>query len=237
MFSTGDGDICRTSLTQHHIQTGAAPPIRQRPRRVPITQQEVVDREIAKMLSHGVIEPSESPWRSPIVLVRKKDGSVRVCVDCRRLNEVMVKDAHPLPCIQDNLDSLAGSQFFSTLDLAAGYWQVEVAEEDRPKTAFSTGRGGLYQFVTMPFGLCNAPSTFERLMEKVLAGLQWQVAVLCLDDVIVFGRLFDEHMQRFCLVLQRLHAANLKLKPQKCSLFRREVEFLGHVVSPEGECN
>ena len=234
VFSTGDGDIGRTNLTQHRIETGTAPPIRQRPRRVPLTQREVADKEVAKMLSQGVIEPSETPWSSPIVLVKKKDGSVRVCIDYRRLNEVTVKDAHPLPRIEDNLDSLAGSQFFSTLDLASGYWQVEVAEEDRPKTAFSTGRGGLYQFVTMPFGLCNAPSTFERLMERILAGLQWQVAVLYLDDVIVFGRSFGEHMQRLCLVLQRLRAANLKLKPKKCRLLQRKVEFLGHVVSPAG---
>lgn len=118
-----------------------------------MSQREVADREVAKMLSQGIIEPSDGPWCFPIVLMKKKDGSVRVCIDYRKLNEVTKKDAHPLPRIDDNLDSLAGSQFFSTLDLACGYWQDEVAKEDSPKTFFSTGRRGLYQFVTMSFGL------------------------------------------------------------------------------------
>ena len=125
VFSTGDGDIGRTDLSQHHIDTGEASPVRQRPRRMPLSQREAADNEVARMLSQGIIEPSESPWCSPIVLVKKKDWSVRLCVDYRKLNEVTVKDAHPLPRIEDNLDWLAGSQFFSTLDLASGYWQVE----------------------------------------------------------------------------------------------------------------
>ncbi|PIK34749.1 hypothetical protein BSL78_28428 [Apostichopus japonicus] len=135
--------------------------------------------------------------------------------------------------IEDSLDSLGGSRWFSTLDLASGYWQVEVKEEDRAKTAFVT-RKGLYEFTVMPFGLCNAPATFQRLMERVLAGLQWDVAVLYIDDIIVHGRTFEEHIERLSSVLQRLREANLTLKTKKCCLFQSKVEFLGHVVSGEG---
>jgi hypothetical protein len=164
----------------------------------------------------------------------KKDGTLRFCVDYRKLNNVTKKDAYPLPRIDDNLDALSGAQWFSTLDLISGYWQVKMAPEDKAKTAFSVGRGGLYQFLTMPFGLCNAPATFQRLMEKVLMGLQWEIAVLYLDDIIVFGRTVPEHLSRLEQVFDRLRKAGLKLKPSKCAILKRKVEFLGHVVSAQG---
>ena len=185
------------------------------------------------MLEDGVIEPSHSPWSSPVVLVRKKDGSVRFCVDYRRVNAATLKDAYPIPRIEDNLDALEGARWFSTLDLASGYWQVRMAEDDKEKTAFGT-QSGLYQFTVMPFGLCNAPATFERLMERVQRGLQWQVAVVYLDDAIVLGRTFEEHYQRLATVLWRFRTAGLKPKPKKCDLFKTEVSFLGHLVSAEG---
>ena len=159
----------RTSLVQHAIHTGERRPVRQPPRRAPLGQESIVQEELDKMLKQKVIEPSSSAWASPVVLVKKKDGSVRFCVDYRRLNDVTEKDAYPLPRVDDNLDALAGAKLFSTLDLASGYWQVEMDPHDAEKTAFCT-RYGLYQWRVMPFGLCNAPSTFERLMEKVLSG-------------------------------------------------------------------
>ena len=134
-----------------------------------IKQEEVY---VEEMLSGGQIEPSDSPWLAPVVLVTKKEGGTRFCVDYCRLNLVTVKDAYPLPRIDDTLDMLVGKRWFSTLDLASGYWQVSLSPEARCKTAFAT-HSGLFQFKVMPFGLCNAPATFERLMDRVLQGLQW----------------------------------------------------------------
>ena len=234
VFAESASDLGRTSLVQHVIDTGEALPIKQPPRRVPVHRKHLVQEEVGKMLSRGVIEPSDGPWSSPIVLVTKKDGTTRFCVDYRRLNEVTRKDAYPLPRIEDNLDALQGAKYFSTLDLISGYWQVEVTPEDRDKTAFTVGGGGLYRFITMPFGLCNAPGTFQRLMERVLQGLQWETAVLYIDDVVVYARTVDQHLSRLEEVLRRLRKAGLKLKPSKCKLLSRRVEFLGHIVSEQG---
>ena len=140
------------------------------PRRPPLAQREVIEREVKKMLDSGIIEPSDSPWAAPVVLVRKKDGSVRFCVDFRKLNAITKKDAYPLPRIDESLDLLAGSKWFSTLDLAQGYFQVEMEERDKEKTAFST-HVGHYHFNVLPFGLCNSCSTFQRLMELTLRGI------------------------------------------------------------------
>ncbi|KAL5471331.1 hypothetical protein EMCRGX_G029435 [Ephydatia muelleri] len=170
---------------------------------------------------------------SPVVLVKKKDESVRFCVDYRKVNSVTRKDAYPLPRVDDTLDTLAGSRLFTTLDLASGYWQVEVAEEDQPKTAFTTPEG-LFQFRVMPFGLCNAPATFQRLMDRVLGGLKWSSCLVYLDDIIIVGTSFSEHLRNLAGVLQRLRQAGLKLKPSKCKWCQKSVTFLGHIVSEEG---
>ena len=233
IFSTGDHDIGHTSIVKHKIDTGSTKPIKQYPRRLPINQRKEADEQISDMLNRGVIKNSNSPWASPIVLVKKKDGSTRFCVDYRKLNEVTRKDAYPLPRIDDSLDSLSGAQWFSTLDLCSGYWQVEVDENDQPKTAFTHGFK-LYEFALMPYGLCNAPSTFERLMEMILHGLQWETCLIYLDDIIIFGNTFEEELERLREVFSRLRKSGLKLKPKKCSLFQKEVLYLGHVVSNEG---
>ncbi|GFU16572.1 retrovirus-related Pol polyprotein from transposon 412 [Trichonephila clavipes] len=167
VFSRNSSDIGHTTVTQHRIDTADHPPIKQHPRRLPFAKQEEVGTLLREMQENDIIEPSSSPWASPIVLVRKKDGSTRFCVDYRKLNDVTKKDSYPLPRIDDTLDTLSGHKWFSTLDLKSGYWQVEIHPEDREKTAFTSGQG-LWQFKVMPFGLCNAPATFERLMETVL---------------------------------------------------------------------
>lgn len=186
IFVGPDGELGRTDLTAHKIDTGDAKPIKLTPRRLPIFQRDVAECKIESMLQKEVIKPSNSPWASPIVFVKKRDGSTRFCVDYRSLNSVTVKDAYPLPRVDESFDSLAGAKYFCTLDLASGYWQVVMQPEDRPKTAFASHKG-LYEFTVMPFGLSNSPATFERLMEIVLCGLQWEKCLVYLDDVIVFG--------------------------------------------------
>ncbi|KAG5899439.1 hypothetical protein JTB14_033630 [Gonioctena quinquepunctata] len=233
IFDTGQGKGGRTNVVQHKIDTGGARPIRQSARRLPLAKKEEADKIVSDMGKAGVIEPSDSPWSSPVVLVKKKDGSTRFCVDYRQLNNVTKKDSYPLPRIDDTLDTLAGSTIFSTLDLKSGYWQVELAQEDREKTAFTIG-SGLWQFTVMPFGLCNAPATFERLMETVLKGLSWNTCLVYLDDIIVVGRSFEDHVKNLEEVFLRLRNSGLKLSPKKCHLFQKEVRYLGHVVSGEG---
>ena len=233
VFMEPEGEVGRTHLVEHGIVTGDADPIRCSYFRKSFQEKAHIEQEVSKMLSNGQVQPSSSPWASPVVLVRKKDGSLRFCVDYRKLNSVTKKDAYPLPRIEDCLDALNGSKWFSTLDLASGYWQVAMKPEDQEKTAFLTHMG-LYEFRVMPFGLCNAPATFERLMDNVLGDMKWHKCLVYLDDVVVFGDTFETALANLEEVFRRFQRANLTLKPKKCQLFRQRVEYLGHVISPEG---
>jgi hypothetical protein len=232
-FVGPDGQLGRTNLIRHHIDTGDSPPIKIPPRRQGPVKEELAKEEVKKQYEAKVLHSSSSPWSSPILLVKKKDGSTRFCVDYRQVNACTIKDAYPLPRIDDSLESLAGAKWFSTLDLASGYWQVEMDDESRPKTAIAT-KQGLFEYSVMPFGLCNAPATFQRLMELVLRGLQWEICLIYIDDVIVFGADVDSTLHNLKRVFTRLRSANLKLKVSKCKLFCRSVDFLGHVVGREG---
>lgn len=223
----------RTSAVSHEIDTGSHAPLRQRPYRVSPTERRVIDEQVSDMLTRNVIRPSTSPWASPVVLVTKKDGSIRFCVDYRRLNKITRKDVYPLPRIDDALDCLQGAEFFSSLDLRSGYWQVPMADADRSKTAFVTP-DGLYEFNVMPFGLCNAPATFERMMDNVLRGLKWKTCLCYLDDIVVFSSDFDTHLERLKQVLTCLTSAGLQLNLKKCRFAARKLTILGHVVSKEG---
>ena len=170
VFSLEEGERGETNLVELGIDTGDSPPVRQPLRRMPFAARQEVARQLESMQKEGVIQPSKSPWSCPVVLVRKKDGTHRFCVDYRGLNSVTKIDTFPLPRIDDLLDQLSGSKFFSTLDLASGFWQIRVHPDSQEKTALSTPQG-LFEFRVMPFGLCNAPSVFLRLMQQVLTGL------------------------------------------------------------------
>ena len=218
----------KTSLVEHRIRTDNAVPVRQRPYRLPHSQQKILQEELQKMLDMGVIKPSNSEWASPIVLVPKKDGSARLCVDYRKLNRLSAFDAYPMPRVDDIIDRLGGARFISTFDLTRGYWQVPVAECDQEKTAFTTPYG-LYQFTTMPFGLHGAPATFQRLMDRLLRGTE-QFATAYLDDLVVYSRTWEEHLRHLKEILWRLQDAGLTAKPKKCRLAMSETPYLGYIV-------
>ncbi|KAK2898063.1 hypothetical protein Q8A73_014443 [Channa argus] len=220
-------------LVQHHIDTGDAPPIRLRPHRLPLVKRQAAQELIESMVANDIIEPSDSPWAAPMVMVRKKTGKWRPCVDYRRLNAVTKKDSYPLPRNDDALDYVAGSCWFSSLDLRSGYWQVELAPEARSNTAFTIGQG-LWQFKVMPFGLCNAPATLERLMERVLKDIPRSRCVVYLDDLLVHAKGFEDAINNLAGVFMAICQAGLRLNPAKCHLLARETQFLGHVVNEHG---
>ena len=222
-----------THLVKHDIDTGEEPPIRQRVRHPQLAMREVESKLVDEMIQEDVIEPSNSPWASPVVLVKKKDGSTRFCIDYRKLNAVTIKDAYPIPNMNACLSTLSGAKYFCTMDLKSGFWQVGLTERAKEKSAFVCSKG-LFQWKVMPFGLCNAPPTFERLMETVLRGLQWEICLVYLDDIIIFGKTFNETLARLKTVISAIKRAGLKFKAKKCSLFQKSVQFLGHVVSSDG---
>ena len=233
VFSKDEYDLGLTKLAEHVIDTEDVRPIKHRPRRVPMAFQVEDKKAIDKLLKQGSIRLSSSPWASPLVLIKKRDGSTRPCVDYRGLNSVTKKDAFPLPRIQDCLDAMSGAKVFSTLDITSAYNQVPVREQDIPKTAFVT-KHGLFEYTTMPFGMCNSVATFQRVIELALNGLQWNICLIYLDDMIVFSTTVEEHTMRLDQVLKRIKEAGLKLKPQKCHLYQKQVTFLGHIVSEKG---
>jgi transposase InsO family protein len=232
-FSVSETDLGRTDIIKHTIDTGDARPVRQPLRRHPPAYQEAIKEHVTTLLSQGVIEPASSPWASNIVLVRKKDGSLRTCIDYRQLNYLTRKDAYPLPRTDMCLDAMSGARWFSTFDLRSAYHQVELDDRDKDKTAFIC-REGMYRYHTMPNGLCNAGATFQRLMDLIMTGLTFDILLVYLDDIILFSTTLSEHLERLTVVLERLIKAGLKLKPSKVHLFQRSVEFLGHLVSENG---
>ena len=225
--------VGRTIRGEHRINTQDAQPIALPLRRIAWIEKDKIKQEVNKMKEQGIIEDSESPWCSPPVLVRKKDGSVRFCIDYRRLNDVTVPDKYPLPRIDDVLDALSQGHFFSVIDLKSGYWQIPMHGSDAEKTAFRTYEG-LYQFTVMPFGLKNAPATFQRLMDTVLSGLKWKGLLVYMDDIIIYSATPQEHLVTLADTLERLANAGLKINPMKTTLVRQEVNYLGHVISAQG---
>ena len=220
----------KTDIIEHHIciVTSTTKPIKLPPYRVPQAYQIMVRQEIQEMLNQGIIEPSVSEWASPIVPILKKDGSLRLCVDYRRLNAISQTNAYPMPRIEDLLDQLGQAYFLSTLDLTRGYWQVPMAKTSCHKTAFVIPFGQ-FQFTVMPFGFSGAPSTFQQMMDSLIKD-EHDFAAAYLDDLVIFSSTWENHMQHLRTILQQLCKANLTVKPQKCQLGMAECVYLGHVV-------
>ena len=232
-FATDEDDLGYTDTVKHSIRCTDDTPVNQPVRRIHPNQMSEVKAHIDKLLKRGVIQESCSPYASPIVLVRKKDQSLRMCVDYRKLNTKTIKDAFPLPRIEESFDSLHGAEWFSTLDLISGYNQVAMTPADKHKTAFCSPFG-LYEYNRMPFGLANAPATFQRLMQTAFHDLLFDILLCYLDDIIIYAKTFEDHLQRLDTVLRRLKTHGLKLQSKKCHFLKRQVSYLGHQVSKDG---
>ena len=234
LFAHSNLDLGKTALIRNKIRLMEQTPFKERYRCIPPHMYDDMRAHIQEMLDIGAIHKSHSPWVSAVVLVRKKDGGLRFCIDLRKLNEWTIKDAYSLPRIDKTLDSLQGSQWFSSLNLKSGYWQVEM-DESKPQTAFSVGPLGFYECERMPYGLTNTPATFQRLMETCLGDLNLHWCIIYLDDIVIFSKDLASHLERLEAVFWKLEEAGLKLKPSKCELFWRQLAYLGHVISAKGE--
>ncbi|XP_050505429.1 uncharacterized protein LOC126883802 [Diabrotica virgifera virgifera] len=238
IFHQPDTPLSFTNEVKHYIKTKDEEPVYTKSYRYPYVHKEEVKKQISSMLEQGIIRPSQSPWSSPIWVVAKKpdlSGKIkwRIVVDYRKVNEKTIDDRYRIPHISDILDKLGRCQYFTTLDLASGFHQIEMAEEDIPKTAFNV-ENGHYEYLRMPFGLKNAPSTFQRMMDNVLKGLQGEICLVYMDDVIVYSTSLQEHIVNLTKVFQRLREARLKIQVDKCEFLKKQVNFLGHVVTQQG---
>ena len=219
VFSLELNEIGCTDATKHVIELMKDEPFKERFRRIAPPLVDEVCQHIQEMLDGGAIRPSQSPWCNAVVLMRKKDGLLWFCIDFRRLNARTKKDAYPLPRMQETMESMVGARYFSCKDLKSGFWQVQMDEESRQYTAFMVGSMGMYEFLRMPYGLCNAPATFQHLMQNCLGELSLTYALIYLDDVIVYSKTKDEHLVCLRAMLERFMEHGLKLKPSKCKLF------------------
>ena len=229
LWKAGLGKI-KATVHRLNLEEGSRPSYAQ-PYRAGPEKRRIIEQEIEKMLDMGVIEPTVSEWAAPVVLAPKPGGKWRFCVDYRKLNAMTKREVYPLPRLEDCIDSLGEAKWFSTLDANCGYWQIEMDENDKPKTAF-TAHCGTYRYTRMPFGLKNAPATFQRALDLILAGYRWQSCIVYIDDVIVFSQSFEEHLEHVRDIFKALSAAGVTLKPSKCHLFAQTVDYLGHKVSP-----
>ena len=224
------GDLGEINTTEHYIDLlPGARPVAQHPYRAGPRAREIEQQEVDKMLQSGVIQPSQSAWAAPVLLVPKPDGSMRFCIDYRKLNAVTVRDSYPLPGMDECIDSLGEAAIFSTLDCNSGYWQIPLSKRDREKTAFVC-HSGLYEYLRMPFGLRNAPATFQRALDLILAGYKWKSCLVYIDDVIIFSNSLEEHLIHVRDILRVMHDAGITLKLNKCDLFTTKVKYLGPVM-------
>ena len=229
LFATNSTDVGKIEIEKHRIRTTDHPPISQRPYDQSIANERETDRQVADLLVKGLIRESTSPWASPVTLVDKKDGTKRLCIDYRKLNSITIDDKQPLPKIQYAINKLRGSKFFTTLDVAAGYWHVSIDPRDIDKTAFVT-HNGHYEWLVMPFGLKTAVATFQRLIQKSLGDLLNNGCLNYLDDIIVYSETLEDHITLLSKVFDRLTQHHIKLNRGKCKFIQQEVEYLGHLI-------
>ena len=236
-FQWNFDSIGHTMLVTHSIPTGDHRPIVQKQYPIPTVAQESMRNQVKDLLDKGFIRESNSSWRSPILLIKKilADGTIqyRFCIDLRKVNDITAKDAYSLPRIDETVNALSGSKFLSTMDIDRAFWQVALDEADKRKTAFVVD-GQLYEFNVMPFGSMNEPATFQRLMDKVLRGLTWKQCLVYLDDVLVFAKTFEQHLDHLINVFERIKSSGLRLKPAKCCFATEKVEYLGFTISSKG---
>ena len=233
VFSSGDADVGLANVTEHVVRLSDNTPIYQKARRVSPPVAEEIERQCQELNALDIIEPSISPYSAPVVPVRKKDGMLRMCIDYRQLNRITIPDKFPVPNLLDSIFSLRDTKFFTRLDLVRGYYQIPIAKESRQYTAFSTPKNH-WQFKRLSFGLRNAPSAFQREIQAVLSSLPSNKVVAYLDDILIMGKDFDEHLELVSKVLRTLQLYSIKIKPSKCEWFRSKVEYLGHIVSQSG---
>lgn len=231
-FAYGNRKLGSTDWVKMSLETGDAAPISSPPYRASPQGRQIIEETIAELIEDGVIEESDSPWASPAILVRQK-GKDRFCIDYRKINAVLTADQYPIPRIDDILGQFSGKTYFTTFDANKGFHQVEINEEDRPKTAFRTHKG-LHQFKRMPFGLKTGPSIFQRLTDKVLGRYKWQIALVYIDDIIIYSNSLKEHLSDVSTVLKLVGKSGITLSPKKCHIAYQSIKALGHTVSNLG---
>ena len=230
-FASNYNELGCCKLNKIKINTSSTIPIYQLPYRKSFAERQLIKEEVNRMLEANIIRPSKSPWASPVVMIPKKDGSKRFCVDYRKLNLITIQDCFPMPRMDDIFDRLSGAKWFSIIDLKNGYWQSMMDEESIEKTAFNTPDGH-FEFIRLPFGLKNAPAEFNRLMTQILGDLPY--VQIYLDDITVFSTTFEEHTVHIRNVLERLKQADLKINSSKCVFLKQNIKLLGHVISDKG---
>ena len=234
VFSLFDGDLGFCNVLKHSIPTTTDKPVYLPHRQIPVQLQSKVRKCLNNWLKQGIIRPSKSPYASQVVIVHKKTGKICLCVDFRRLNAISIRDSFPLPHVEEALQAVQATVWFSSFDLAQGYLQMAMEEEDILKTAFHAGSSGLYKFTRMPFGLTNTGVSFCRLMEMCIGDQQYVTLLFYLDDICIFAETADQMLDRIELIFSHLKKFNLKIKPKKLHFFQTSVTFLGHILSADG---
>ena len=234
IFSLDKNEIGCMDTAEHIIELMDDEPFKEQFQQIAPPLLEEVRENLQDMLDGGAIQPSKSPWCNAIVLVQKKDGTLRFCIDFRKLNSRTKKDSFPLPRMQETMESMVGAQFFSSMDLKSGFWQVQILEKSWQYTTFTVGSLGVYEFLRMLYGLCNTLATFQRLMQNCFGELNLTYALVYLDDVIVYSNTEEDHLRRLQAVFEHFHEHRLKLKPLKCSFLCKQITFLGHKISADG---